>query len=169
MRKLIILKSIVDFVWILGCIPIIFFLPIFYVYGFFEPDAYTILFEGNKAQIAYTSVFIQCTMLLFIVLTFTSIYSFYLFRKTLRFFSKAKPFHIDVIKNFRKIGILLVISGTLGSMLSFITSIIIKNELKLNLGLSPYLIILCLGLFFMVLSEVFKVAKHAKEENELTV
>ena len=43
------------------------------------------------------------------------------------------------------------------------------GEFKINLGLTPYLILICLGLFFMVLSEVFKVAKHAKEENELTV
>jgi hypothetical protein len=26
-----------------------------------------------------------------------------------------------------------------------------------------------LGLFFMILSEVFMVAKHAKDENELTI
>ena len=29
--------------------------------------------------------------------------------------------------------------------------------------------LICLGLFFMVLSEVFKVAKRAKEENNLTI
>ncbi|WP_414692206.1 DUF2975 domain-containing protein [Olleya sp. UBA1516] len=37
------------------------------------------------------------------------------------------------------------------------------------MGFSSFLIMLCFGLFFMVLSEVFKVAKYTKQENDLTI
>ena len=87
----------------------------------------------------------------------------------MRYFQKVKPFHLDVIQNFYKIGYLLIAVGFVGSMLTFVSRLVVKGEFKINLGLTPYLILICLGLFFMVLSEVFKVAKHAKEENELTV
>jgi hypothetical protein len=91
------------------------------------------------------------------------------FRKTLRYFQKVKPFHDEVIANFYKIGYLLTGIGLGSSVLFFLMRILFENKFKIHLGLSPYLMLVCLGLFFMVLSEVFKVAKHAKEENELTV
>ncbi|WP_179334166.1 DUF2975 domain-containing protein [Winogradskyella costae] len=169
MKNLTILKGLADYIWILTCIPILIFLPIGYIYGFFDSDAYNILFEAGESNVNYSNPFVHFILLLFMVLTFVSIYCFYLFRKTLDFFLKAEPFHEEVIVNFYKIGRFLVIIGILGSVFLFLVRMIVKNQLKLNLGLSPYIIILCLGLFFMVLSEVFKVAKKAKEENELTV
>lgn len=169
MKNLNILKGLVDYVWILGCIPSIIFLPFGYVYGFFEPEAFNILFEGHKAEIAYTNPMLQVIMIIFIVLTFTGIYSFYLFRKTLNYFIQVKPFHDAVILNFKKTGRLLIVVGILGSFFRLVIRAALNNELKLNLGFSPYVLILCLGLFFLILSEAFKVAKHAKEENELTV
>ena len=39
----------------------------------------------------------------------------------------------------------------------------------LELGLNANLIIIGLGLFFMILSEVFTIAKSAKQENDLTI
>jgi hypothetical protein len=97
------------------------------------------------------------------------IYFIYIFIKTLRYFQQVKPFHIDVINNFNKIGRLFSVIGIAGSLLFFVARLILKNEFKIHFGLSPYLLLICLGLFFMILSEVFKVAKHAKEENELTI
>lgn len=74
-----------------------------------------------------------------------------------------------MINNFNKIGILLVASGIVASVLFFVFKLFIENKFEISLGLSPYLLLVCLGLFFMVLSEVFKIAKEAKEENQLTI
>jgi hypothetical protein len=169
MRKLIILKSLVDIIWIVGCIPSILLLLFESVYMFINPDAITVFFDIDKTRLENSQLTTQLLILVLIILASVGIYCFYLFRKTLRYFQQVKPFHNDVIRNFYKIGYLLTIIGVLGTVILFVSRLTLKSELKIHLGLSPYLIVICLGLFFMVLSEVFKVAKHAKEENELTV
>ena len=166
MRKLVILKSLVDFIWIVTCIPMIAILLFFSVFMFVNPKSLDIVFDGEVQSSIITAQFFG---LMLIIIGIIAIYCFYVFRKTLRYFQKVKPFHIDVIKNFYRIGYLLSFIGIGGSILFFIARIVLKNELKFSLGMSPYLMLICLGLFFMVLSEVFKVAKQAKEENELTI
>lgn len=169
MRKLIILKSLVDFIWIVTCIPGILILLFFAVFIFVDPDALNVLFKIDSSILETSTVAIQIFGLLFLILALVSIYCVYLFRKTLRYFQKVQPFHDDVIQNFYKLGYLLSGIGISASVLFFLSQLVFKSQLKINLGLSPYLILICLGLFFMVLSEVFKVAKYAKEENDLTV
>ena len=169
MRKLIILKSLVDFIWIVTCIPSLLLLAFFAVYMFIEPESLNFVFDADIALQTTSTIAIQIFGLLFVVLAFGIIYCVYLFRKTLRYFQKVKPFHNDVIQNFYKIGYLLSSIGLLSSILLFVAQLFFKNEFRINMGLSPYLMLICLGLFFMVLSEVFRVAKPAKEENELTV
>lgn len=166
MRKLIILKSLLDFIWIFTCIPLIALLLFFSFFMFINPESLDMVFDTDKNKAPVT---IQIFGLLLIVICFVGIYCLYLFRKTLRYFQQAKPFHVDVITNFHKIGYLLSVIGIGGSVLFFIARLVIKNELKFNLGISPYLMLVCLGLFFLVIGEAFKVAKHAKEENDLTV
>lgn len=169
MRKLIILKSLIDFVWIVTCIPGLLLLAFFAVYMFIEPEALNIILDTDMSDIETSLVAVQLFGLVFITLGFVTIYCVYLFRKTLRYFQKVKPFHADVIANFYKIGYLLTGVGIIASVLIFIGQLVFKGVFKINLGLSPYIMLICLGLFFMVLSEVFKVAKYAKEENNLTV
>ncbi|GAB4154590.1 MAG: hypothetical protein Tsb0033_02770 [Winogradskyella sp.] len=169
MRKLIILKSLVDFVWIVTCIPLIGLLVFFSVFMFVNPESLHLVFDMDKALLMSSKGTVQIFGLLLVALVFIGVYSFYLFRKTLRYFQRVKPFHEKVITNFHTIGYLLSIVGVFGSVLVFVGRLFFKNEFKISLGLSPYILLICLGLFFMVLSEIFKVAKHAKEENELTV
>ncbi|APY08633.1 hypothetical protein BWZ20_10105 [Winogradskyella sp. J14-2] len=169
MRRLIILKSLVDFVWILSCIPGIALLAFFSVFMFINPESLRFVFDVNDDVLTSTVTTTQILGLIIIVLIAIGIYCFYLFRKTLRYFQKVKPFHKDVISNFYKIGYLLSAIGLVGFITVFIARLVFSNEFKISLGLSPYILLICLGLFFMVLSEVFKVAKHAKEENDLTI
>jgi len=169
MRKLIILKSLVDFIWIVTCIPIIGLALFFAVFIFINPETVEIVFNNNFVNRDLPNYAKQIFTLIYICFVLTSIYCLFIFRRTLRYFQKVKPFHLDVIQNFYKIGYLLIGVGFVGSVLTFVSRLVFKGEFKINLGLTPYLILICLGLFFMVLSEVFKVAKHAKEENELTV
>lgn len=169
MRKLQILKAIVDFIWFVTCLPMALLLLVFTVIIFSRSEAMTVFFDFEESAVDASDIKIKVILLLFFVLAFIAIYCFYLFRKTLRYFQRIKPFHLDVIQNFYKIGYLLTIIGSAGTVLSISSTILIRDSLKISLGLSPYLGTICLGLFFMVLSEIFKVAKHAKEENELTV
>ena len=169
MRKLIILKSLIDFVWIVTCIPALLILSFLAVYMFVEPESLDIILDADKSIIKTFSISAQLFGLAFIVLAFITIYCVYLFRKTLRYFQRVKPFHMDVIVNFYRIGYLLTGVGIASSVLFFLAQLVFTSQLKINLGLSPHVMLTCLGLFFMVLSEVFKVAKYAKEENNLTI
>lgn len=169
MRKLIVLKSLVDFLWIVTCIPMLLIIPVFLVMIFVSPDLMYItgieVKDLSNSERYYAIIYV----ILICVTAYLGMYCFYLFRKTLRYFQQVKPFHKNVIANFHKIGWLLSIVGSIGSIGFFLGHILLKHQIKLNLGFSPYLTIICLGLFFMVLSELFKVAKKAKEENELTI
>lgn len=169
MRKLTILKSLIDFVWIFTCIPAILILLFLAVYMFIERVSLNLIFDSEESIVETSVLAVQIFGLLFVIVGFVTIYCVYLFRKTLRYFQKVKPFHIDVIENFYKIGYLLSGIGIASSVLFFLAQLFFKNEFKIHLGLSPYIMLISLGFFFMVLSEVFKVAKDAKEENELTV
>lgn len=169
MKKLQILKALIDFIWFVTCIPMIGLLLFFAVFIFINPDGLSLVFDTKDFNIEGTTITIQVFGLLYIGLALLMVYCFYLFRKALRYFQKAKPFHEDVISQFFSIGKLLTVAGTASTVITFVSYLVFTDVLKINLGLSPHLIVICLGLFFMVLSEIFKVAKHAKEENELTV
>ncbi len=168
MRKLVILKSLIDFLWIITCIPLIPIMLFFSVYMFFNDNILKI-FNVLEEGVIITPWSLKVLVLLVMSLVLISIYSLYLFRKTLRYFQRRKPFDSYVIKTYNKIGNLLLFSGIVGSILNFIFLLVFKGKFMINIGLSPYLFVICLGLFFMVLSETFKIAKTAKEENELTI
>jgi len=168
MKKLNILKTVVDFFWIVSCIPLIPLCLFFAIYMFFNDEVLKI-FNVVDEGIIITLWSLKVLVLFVVALVLISIYCFYLFRKTLRYYQQRKPFDNFVIETYQKIGNLLVISGVIGSILNFSFHLIFKSSLTLNFGISPYAFVICLGLFFMVLSETFKVAKSAKEENDLTV
>ncbi|MCH7525408.1 MAG: DUF2975 domain-containing protein [Bacteroidetes bacterium] len=97
------------------------------------------------------------------------IYSLFLFRKILRYFLDLKIFSDYVIKTFKKIGVLLVVSGLTTLIISFISRLYFEQKISIEIGMNEHIMILSLGLFFMVLSEAFKIAKTAKQENDLTI
>ena len=168
MKKLNILKSLVDFIWYITCLPLVPLTLFFAVYMFFNDNVLKV-FNVLDQGIIITPWYLKILLLLIAIVLFVSIYSFYLFRSTLVYFKNRKPFDDFVINNYSKIGNLLAISGASGAIISFSFNLFIKSSLQLNFGLTPYLSAICLGLFFMVLSETFKVAKTAKQENDLTI
>jgi len=93
----------------------------------------------------------------------------YFFRKALHMFLRVKIFDDIVIKSFHKIGKLLAISGIISLTISLFHRTYFEQKVSLELGLNQHVIIICLGLFFMVLSEIFKIAKNTKQENDLTI
>lgn len=168
MRKLNILKAIVDFIWFVTLIPLIIVAIIVAVYMFFDPSIIDLV-KFNEMQESAPAWKMQLLIIVAVLLIFGFVYCFYLFRSTLRYFQKAQPFHSNVIFNYNKIGNWLLTLGILSSLVLFLSKLLIESRFVIDVGLSPYLLIICSGLFFKVLSETFKIAKHAKEENELTV
>jgi hypothetical protein len=67
----------------------------------------------------------------------------------------------------KRLGFVIILSALLGGIPNLILEIV-KNNISLSLGLNPFIMLFSLGLFFLVLSEVFTIAKSIKEENDLT-
>lgn len=97
-------------------------------------------------------------------------YALYLFKKVLALFEKKKIFHDDVIKNLNQIGKAIIIGYFIVTVAYIFHQLLTAKPLELSTnGITETLLALGLGLFFMVLSEVFLIAKGLKEENDLTV
>ena len=170
MRKIDFLKRLVDFTWYFICIPVIFVCLIGIIQAITNNNSQNFLLlidiEVFKEQPEY---YVRIFVLIYCLLVLIGTYSIYLFRSTIKYFMKEKPFHENVINNFNRIGRLLVFLGIASIVLIFISGLLFFGKFKFSLGANPYFFIICFGVFFMVLSEVFKIAKKAKQENELTI
>ena len=169
MKKLNILKAIVDFVWFVS-IPIIIIITLFIPAIFF--------YNFNDLNITINSINFKqiennITLKLLLALTALNylliISALFYFRKVLTIFLSVKIFDNKVIYLFNKIGYLLTISGIASLILSIVSKLYFEQKVTLEFGLNQHLVLICLGLFFMVLSEIFKIAKIAKQENDLTI
>ena len=170
MRKIHILKAIVDLVWIVSIpfIPIfIIGIPLLFIYEGFGD--FNVNINGIKLNMATIDMpkklFLTISMMLFLLI----LYCIYLFRKILFYFLRIKIFDNLVISSFKKIGNLLVVSSILTVIIKFLFRTYYLQQVKFEVGLSPQIVILCLGLFFMILSEIFNIARIEKQENDLTI
>lgn len=167
MRKIKILKAIIDFLWIIST-PLILLIFAFSAMVFFvdlsalNVKINSVAFNDNNIL---TKILFSISSLNYLLI----IAALYYFRNTLSFFIKSKIFDDYVIKSFYKIGNLLSISGIISLIISFIGNLYFKQKITLELGINQHAVIICLGLFFMILSEIFKIAKNTKQENELTI
>jgi len=169
MRKLSILKTLIDLAFFFSAITvlsIIIFIPMM-ILGY--ADDFPIRMNGVEIA-AYdlpTKLILVCAGIggLFFF------YSLYLFRSTISFFTKRDIFNDTVIHNFNRIGKFLVASSLMISVPFLFYSVFYGSKLNVSLDVSfgSPLLAISLGLFFMVLSEVFKIAKNLKEENDLTL
>ena len=170
MRKLNILKTVLDIFWvfsIIGVIGTIIFIP-FYL---FDSDM-NIPLKINGQVIDSQSLFSKITVMVSIFSALMFLYSVYLLRKVITMFQKMEIFNDEVVRLLNLIGKLIILSSIISSVSLYIYNRIEdKNvDLTLDFGASNTLIIsIILGLFFMVISEIFKIAKNMKEESELTI
>ncbi|MDX6745674.1 DUF2975 domain-containing protein [Polaribacter sp. PL03] len=167
MRKINILKAIVDLLWIFS-MPVVLIIVGFSVAIFFV--------DLGELNIKINSIGLNNDTLLSKVLFVISalnylliIAALYFFRKVLNHFIRVKIFEVTVIRSFQKTGNLLAISGFISLIVSIISNVYYEQKISLEFGLNQHLVIICLGLFFLVLSEVFKIAKNQKQENDLTI
>jgi hypothetical protein len=170
MKKLNILKTILDFFWwsaLLFLTGLILFLP-FYL---FDPEM-DIAVKIKGQEISSQTIFSKAIVFVNIVSSLLFLYSIYLLRKVVVLFQKREIFNDEVVRLFNLIGKLIVTSSIIGSFSIFLYNTIERNHLGVSFDFGSYdsfLISVSLGLFFMVISEVFKIAKTMKEENDLTV
>ena len=167
MRRINILKTIVDYVRLvtvpLGILVVIACIP-----GIFIMEEIVDIMEfptGNAPITIYTKLLMCLEVISFLLI----LLAFHFFRNTLRYFQRVKIFDPKVICHFRNIGTLLIISGAISFSISIIVNIYYQGTVKLFFGFNNDIVLIVLGLFFQVLSEVFKIGKNAKEENELTI
>ena len=167
MRKIKILKTLVDLIWIFS-MPIVLIIICFSFAVFFidlsdlDIKLNTIHFNQNNV---YSKILFVISALNYLLI----IAALYFFRGILTKFTRIKIFENSVITSFKKIGNLLLISGGLSIIVSIISQIYLEQKIALELGLNQHLTIICMGLFFLVLSEIFKIAKNTKQENDLTI
>ena len=170
MKKINILKTIVDLLWIFSMPVVLIIIGISFTTFFIDLSDLsdlsitinTLDFNPNSTLSKILFVISSLNYLLLIV-------ALYFFRKVVTNFVRVRVFEELVISSFKKIGNLLTFSGFISLIISIIGKIYFEQKVSLEFGLNQHLVIICLGLFFLVLSEIFKIAKNAKQENDLTI
>ena len=170
MKKLQFLKALLDFFWFFSLLGGIGIMIISTLYLFDSNIDIPIEIQGQviTTHELHSKLIIFANMITGIL--FLS--SIYLLRKVVTHFQKKEIFNRKVIKHFNIIGQLIIVSSLINNFTG-LTFFLIKQEyVPISFGFGSYdsfLISISLGLFFMVISEVFKIAKNIKEENELTI
>jgi hypothetical protein len=167
MKKINILKAIVDLLWIFSMPVVLIIIGISFTTFFVDLSDLNI--ELNTINMNQNNLF---SKILFVVSSLNYlllIVALYFFRKVLTNFVSIRVFEEAVISSFKKIGNLLTFSGFISLIISIIGKIYFEQKVSLEFGLNQHLVLICLGLFFLVLSEIFKIAKNTKQENELTI
>ena len=170
MKKINILKTIVDLLWIFSMPVVLIIIGVSLITFFIDLSDLsdlsitinTLDFNPNSTLSKILFVISSLNYLLLIV-------ALYFFRKVLTNFVRIRVFEEVVISSFKKIGNLLTFSGFISLIISIIGKIYFEQKVSLEFGLNQHLVLICLGLFFLVLSEIFKIAKNAKQENDLTI
>ena len=167
MKKINILKAIVDLLWIFSMPVVLIIIGVSFTTFFVDLSDLNI--ELNTINMNQNDLF---SKILFVVSSLNYlllIVALYFFRKVLTNFVSIRVFEEAVISSFKKIGNLLTFSGFISLIISIIGKIYFEQKVSLEFGLNQHLVLICLGLFFLVLSEIFKIAKNAKQENDLTI
>jgi hypothetical protein len=167
MKKINILKTIVDLLWIFSMPVVLIIIGVSFTTFFVDLSDLNI--ELDTININQNDLFSKILFVISSLNYLLLILALYFFRKVLTNFVRVRVFEEVVISSFKKIGNLLTFSGFISLIISIIGKIYFEQKVSLEFGLNQHLVLICLGLFFLVLSEIFKIAKNAKQENDLTI
>ncbi len=170
MRKLNILKTVLDLFWFFTLISIAGML-IFIPFYLFSSD-FDIPIKIKGQEILADTILAKIVVFVNIISGILFFYSIYLLRKLVGLFQKREIFNDEVVRLFNLIGKLVIASSVISTISLFIYNAVERNHLGLTLDFGSYdsfLISISLGLFFMVISEIFKIAKNMKEESDLMI
>lgn len=167
MSKLPLLKSFASILFALSMIVLFFAVP-FIILWLFMPERVPFKLDGEPMT-TVTAELVIVLISLVIGLGFFA-YALYLFKTNLGLFEKKKIFDATVIKNFAQMGKAILLGYLFCAVPVTLYKILAKNATEIDFEfIIDSLFIVGLGLFFIVLSEVFQMAKNIKEENNLTV
>ncbi|HEY0092246.1 MAG TPA: DUF2975 domain-containing protein [Flavobacterium sp.] len=170
MKKLHLLKTLIDLFFFFAIlsmaamivmIPIVLFVPDMDVPIKVKGVDISTMDSGAKFMLVFAAAGALCF-----------VYAVYCLRKTIVRFNERKIFHPEVVVNLSRTGTYVIAASLLTNIPLFFYNVIYTNQASIDFGASGFdslILSVCLGLFFIVLSEVFKMAIHMKEENELTV
>ena len=167
MKKINILKTIVDLLWIFSMPVVLIIIGVSFTTFFVDLSDLNI--ELNTINMNQNDLFSKILFVISSLNYLLLIVALYFFRKVLTNFVRVRIFEEVVISSFKKIGNLLTFSGFISLIISIIGKIYFEQKVSLEFGLNQHLVLICLGLFFLVLSEIFKIAKNTKQENDLTI
>lgn len=167
MKKIFILKTIVDILWIISW-PLILIALCIVPYLFINDDFSSIPINIRGNTILHFNLLSKIILSIMTISILLLLYSLYLFKRVLLLFMRRKIFDNIVLTNLNKIGVLLTFFSIINIICSFIYNINF-GKIEFEISINPLVSTLCLGLFFMVLSEIFKIARDQKEENDLTI
>lgn len=167
MKKLNILRHIIDALWIVSMV----FVPIllFYMIAIFFTDDFNIGFKINENKTETFNLLEKIILAINMAVYLWYIYALFLFKKIIREFIKTNIFGDKIIKLLNKIGVILTFGTLILIVSNFVFEIYEKGMFQIGISLSGNIITLCLGLFFMVLSEIFTISNQLKQENDLTI
>lgn len=167
MRKLVFLKTIVDYVWIMSLIafPL---LIVFIGFVLFSNEPIDIPINISGIKINTDTSLGKIGLVLSIVNFGIILFALYNFKSLLNNFRKKIIFEVNTYQLLDKIGNLVMLSASI-YLISDLLGAFSKSTISVNLGFGPFLYIMAIGLFFKVLSEVFIIGKRIKEDNELTI
>ncbi len=138
-----------------------------YAFGYDLGIHYTVTLHGSNKQLAL-GLFLPLLILLYS----SYVYAIYLFKKCIASFIKIKIFEPYIIRNFNRIGYIFLTGYLLTVLFSATMRITDENgaiRLDTEYDIMQFLLTpvngFIIGLFFLVLSKVFQIAKIQKEEN----
>jgi len=137
----------------------------------FTNEVIDIPIKINGEKIFINSLSTKFLLMVVVVSYFFFVYGIFELRKVLSLFQKRIIFDERVINLLDKVGKSFFLASILSSFPLLVYNFIHKPEVSIEFAgtFNSFLFTASLGLFFMVLSEVFKIAKNLKEENELTI
>ena len=162
MRKLIFLKTIVDYIWILSIIsyPLIIIVCATMLISN-NPIDLPIKIPGNLIEL--NTVWNKIGMIISLLNFGLMLYALYNFKLVLLNFKNKLIFEIETCNLLDKIGNLIIYSSVLYVITESLL-LISKNNVSIEFGFGPFLYLIALGLFFKVLSEVFLLQNVLKKK-----
>jgi hypothetical protein len=140
-------------------------------YFFFSKAIINIPIEIDGKPILAEDPVTKLVLTLFIIAYCFFVFGLFQLRKVLDLFSKKIIFEHPNILLLNKVGQNFLYASLISGIALFLFHLFIKGQAVLEFGggFNSLLFTASLGLFFMVLSEVFEIAKNMKEENDLTI
>jgi len=158
-----------DIFFVFGILSVAFAL-IFVPMAIFSDDSMDLRVNGHEILVDNWGA--RSLLIFWMIGTVLFVKAIQFLRRNVRSFVKREIFTDEVIRNFNLVGICLLVSTLVIGVPSFVYRMIYQSKVGLELEVGSFdsgILSIALALFFMVLSEVFKIAKNLKEENDLTL